>query len=60
MKHLLRILTLTEQGGGVVSPTLHAENCPNKPITLVAVFENRQCKRYDLPRHKTATRCRTQ
>src|SRR6266852_9506996 len=36
MKYLLRILVAA--GAILVSPTLHADNYPSKPITLVAVF----------------------
>ena len=36
MKYLLRILVAA--GATLISPTLHADNYPSKPITLVAVF----------------------
>jgi tripartite-type tricarboxylate transporter receptor subunit TctC len=36
MKYLLRILAVA--GATLISPALHADNYPNKPITLVAAF----------------------
>jgi len=36
MKHLLRILVAA--GATLISPALHADNYPSKPITLVAAF----------------------
>ena len=36
MKYLLRILAVA--GATLISPALHADNYPSKPITLVAVF----------------------
>ena len=36
MKNLLRILVAA--GAALISPTLHADSYPSKPITLVAVF----------------------